>query len=132
MRIDSLVNYIYIALGGALGSVLRVFIGGLLPAFIYNGTIPFSILMVNILGCFAMGISSEVMGIYLPANYNIRLFLISGLLGGFTTFSAFSLEFGLLWQKDMYLPAILYCLCSIIFSIIAFFLGVKLVKIFLI
>lgn len=132
MTPNSLNNYFYIALGGALGAVLRVYLGSLLPYFIsgivYLDKLPLPILIINIIGCFFMGLLSEFLGVYIPANYNIRLFLISGLLGGFTTFSAFSLEFGVLWQKNFYSIAVLYSVLSFILSILAFFMGVKLVK----
>jgi CrcB protein len=127
MKIQSFLTYMYVGCGGALGSVLRVYLSTVFPTYLLD-KFPLPILLVNILGCFCMGVSSELMGVYLPANYYLRLFLVSGFLGGFTTFSAFSLEFALLWQKNLYFLAVAYCLSSLLFSIIAFFLGVKLVK----
>ena len=132
MDIQNYFSYFYVAVGGALGSVLRVYIGSILTnnsyGYIFFNQFPLPIVIVNILGCFLMGVCTELMGVYIPTSYNIRLFLISGLLGGFTTFSAFSLEFGLLWQKNLYLIAVSYALVSFICSIIAFFIGLKVIK----
>lgn len=123
MKIHGFMTYIYVACGGALGSILRVYLGSMLPMYTLDKfPLPIPILVVNILGCFCIGLCSEL------TDYNLRLFLISGILGGFTTFSAFSLEFALLWQKNMYYFAIVYCLASVLFSILAFFIGSKLIK----
>ena len=75
---------------------MRVIIGKALVTSIYGISIP--IIFVNILGCFIMGIVTAILTI-LPEN--LRLFLIPGFLGGFTTFSSFALEFGLLYEKDL-------------------------------
>lgn len=136
----SISSYFFIALGGALGSILRVYMSTLIagwktwdsvsyPSYMnYLLAMPLGILSVNIIGCFLMGVLSEFIGVYQSATYNFRLFIFSGFLGGFTTFSAFSLEFGLLFQKNLYGTAVLYGIFSIVFSLIAFFLGVKIIK----
>jgi CrcB protein len=135
---NNIINYLYIAIGGALGSVFRVYLSSIVPSlnnvFYLNKLpdfvtkIPISILVINILGCLIMGLLAELFGVHQQINYSLRLFLFSGFLGGFTTFSAFSLEFGLLWQKELYFSASLYCLFSVAFSVMAFFVGVKAVK----
>lgn len=130
MKTNSFINYLTIGLGGGLGSILRVYIGSIITNVFSYSVFPLSIIIVNILGCCVIGIITEVLGIHIDANYSYRLFLISGFLGGFTTFSAFSLEFALLWQKNLYSLAVLYCLLSVVLSILAFFLGVKIVKLF--
>lgn len=129
MNYNIFINYLYVALGGALGSILRVYLSSSVPHTDYI-KFPIQILSINILGCFLMGLLTELMGIHISANYNTRLFLISGLLGGFTTFSAFSLEFALLWEKSLHGSALFYTLFSVLFSILAFFLGVKIVKLY--
>lgn len=132
MIIKNSISYLYVALGGALGAVSRFYLSSLVASlnlsYIYYDKFPLPIIFINIIGCFIMGVCSELMGVHIPTSYNLRLFLITGLLGGFTTFSAFSLEFALLWQKHLYATAISYALLSFLFSIIAFFLGVKIIK----
>lgn len=75
-----------------------------------------------------MGAISELLGLYWSTSLNMKYFLISGLLGGFTTFSAFALEFGLLIEKGQYLESALYILLSVMLSLMAFFIGLKIIK----
>ena len=87
-------NYVWIAAGGALGSVLRFALQNLVqrwagaspPAF------PAGTLAVNVLGCFAIGLASALFAGPLPVREEYRLGLTVGILGGFTTFSAFGLQ----------------------------------------
>lgn len=119
-------HYIAVGIGGAIGSIARVFLSKLLPVSVSG--IPLQILLVNVIGCFLIGLLAEVMALYWPVSENVRYFLISGLLGGFTTFSAFALEFGLLIEKNNYIEAFLYAILSFGLSIGFFFLGLKLVR----
>lgn len=121
-----LAQYVWIGLGGALGAIARAALSTLLPVAISG--VPLPILLVNILGCFIIGILSQPLGANFSISLNLRFFLITGFLGGFTTFSSFALEFGSLYQKNLYLPAILYATCSILCSLLAFFMGAKLVR----
>jgi len=116
-----------IGLGGALGAITRVALGKLLPVSIMG--IPFQILFVNILGCFVMGLLTEIMLLRWPVTDNLRSFWISGVLGGFTTFSSFALEFGLLLKKNEIISAMIYATLSFAVSIIFFFIGIKLARI---
>lgn len=120
-------HYIATGVGGALGAMLRVGMSKALPLALFG--IPINILCINVLGCFFMGLLTEAMGLHWSASDNMHYFLISGLLGGFTTFSAFSLEFGLLCEKHSYSIALLYALLSVGLSLTFFFLGAKLIKI---
>ena len=104
----------------------RVALGRLLPSAVMG--IPFQILFVNILGCFIMGLLTETMVSHWSASENIRYFLITGVLGGFTTFSSFALEFGLLCEKNQIMSAIIYATLSFVLSITFFFIGVKIIR----
>lgn len=115
-------------LGGALGAIARVALGKAWSITLLG--VPCYILFVNILGCFIIGLLSELMSLYWTASDNTRYFLISGFLGGFTTFSSFALEFGLLFEKQEYRAAMLYAISSVVLGIIAFFIGAKIIRFF--
>lgn len=122
-------HYIVIGLGGAVGAIFRVAMGNLLPSTVLR--IPFQILFINVLCCFIMGFLTAIMALYWSISDNMRYFLVPGFLGGFTTFSAFALEFGLLFEKHGYISAILYTTLSFGLSITFFFVGLKIIRIFL-
>ena len=107
-----------VGLGGALGSVLRYWIGLAMntPGF------PWGTLGVNILGSGVIGVLAG-----LGVSGNFRLFLITGVLGGFTTFSAFSLETGLLLERSPWLGAG-YVLATVGLGLLAFFLAWQAVR----
>lgn len=121
--------YLYVALGGAIGAVLRFFtfnkISNIMASsFPYSAT-----LIVNILGSFIAGLIVAVLARFLPGDVNFRVFLIVGIMGGFTTFSAFSLDVLKLIEQQNIAMASLYILTSVFFSIIAAFLGISLLKV---
>ncbi len=122
------ISYLWVGLGGGLGAILRVALSTILPSFILS--IPLKILCVNILGCFALGLLTEIMAVYWNAPQSIRYFLVPGLLGGFTTFSAFSLEFGLLYKEGYSTTALIYAALSVVLSLGFFFVGLKIVRSF--
>jgi fluoride exporter len=88
---------------------------------------PVGTLVVNIVGCFLIGV---VFGFFAKGTLSDewRLFLVTGVLGGFTTFSAFSGETIGLLQGGQYGPAIVYVLASVLFGLLATFIGLWLVK----
>ncbi|MCD6046330.1 MAG: CrcB protein [Gammaproteobacteria bacterium] len=117
-------NYLLIGLGGALGAMARVGVGRLFPATL-AGTIPVQMMAVNVIGCFVMGLLSS----WLEHHHSplaLRYFLITGVLGGFTTFSAFALEGSLLLQKQQYWPAAAYIGLTVVLCLAFFFVGSKL------
>ncbi|MCB4824382.1 fluoride efflux transporter CrcB [Roseicella aerolata] len=102
-----------VAAGGALGSVLR-FLVSTLSAQAFGAAFPWGTLLVNLLGSAAIGLLG---GLGIGGAW--RLLLVTGLLGGFTTFSAFSLETGLLWQRHWSL-ALLYVAASLALGLAGF------------
>jgi CrcB protein len=106
-----------IALGGAIGSVLRYLMVSAVGA-------PWGTALVNVLGSFAIG----ALFVVLDARTGWQLFLMTGLLGGFTTFSAFSLDTLKLFEQGQPLQAALYVLASVVLSLIAVALGVALAR----
>jgi len=121
--------YFWIGLGGAAGAMARVGLMRIMPAFFLS--LPLKIFFVNVLGCFLIGVLTEIMAFYGNVSINMRHFLFQGFLGGFTTFSAFALEFGLLYKKGFHWTAISYATFSVVLSIAFFFLGLKVIRIFI-
>lgn len=105
-----------VAIGGAMGSVLRY-----LTVAALGG--PWAVALVNVVGSFAMGF------LYIPAGrLGLSPLLLSGVLGGFTTFSAFSLDAAKLWQSGQIAQAALYVGGSVALSLLAVALGAALSK----
>ncbi len=116
---------LYVALGGALGASGRYLLGGFLSQTIGTG-FPWGTLAANVLGGFLMGILVAWLAFRVSEGENIRLFLGVGLLGGFTTFSAFSLETIRMMEHKTYTLAASYVSASVVFSLLAVFLGLAL------
>jgi CrcB protein len=109
-------SFAMVALGGALGSMGRYGVSLLAAAWLGTAW-PWGTLAVNILGSTAIG-ALAAQGI----EGNVRLFWVTGVLGGFTTFSAFSLEAALLWERAPWMGA-LYVIASIALGLAGFALG---------
>ncbi len=124
-----MMNVVLVAAGGAIGSVLRHFCN-LAALRLFGPNFPWGTLSVNILGSFAMGVFIELLARRFGGSNELRLFVATGILGGFTTFSAFSLDFTLLAERGAIGHALGYALASIIVSILALFLGLSLVRMF--
>ncbi len=121
-------SYFWVGLGGALGAMARVGLSALLPSFLFN--FPVTILCVNAVGCFFAGGLMELMAFSWGASMNARHFLMQGLLGGFTTFSAFAIEAWGLHQRGSSFLAILYAVLSVVLSISFFFFGLRMTRLF--
>lgn len=111
-----------IALGGALGAVGRHYMN-VLVSMSMNITFPVGILVVNVLGCFLMGGLIACFTLFWNPPQDIKLFLVTGFLGAFTTFSTFSLDVMTLWSRGAVFEAGLYIAGSVILSIAAVFVG---------
>lgn len=116
-----------VAAGGAVGAVARygvyVLAGRLLGTGFPSGT-----LVVNIVGSFIMGILVEGMALAWTLGMETRLFLTVGVLGAFTTFSTFSLDVAVLYDRGKTRPLVIYVLTSVICSIGALFAGVYVMR----
>ena len=113
--------------GGALGALGRYLMAGAITRLAGPG-FPLGTLIVNILGGFAIGALVEVMALRWSVAPETRLFLITGILGGFTTFSAFTLELGGMIERGDIATAGLYALASVLGSLGAFFAALALFR----
>jgi fluoride exporter len=116
-----------VALGGALGSVMRYAVAGLVQPAWWPG-FPFGIFVVNITGGLAMGLIAELAALKLNLTPELRAFLTTGILGGYTTFSTFSLDSALLIERGAYAQAGAYVIGSVLLSILALFFGLWLAR----
>lgn len=101
--------------GGFIGSVLRFGVGAAVARVFPAASFPFATLFVNVVGCFGIGLIAGVGEVRLPLNTELRVFLVVGLLGGFTTFSSFGNETMMLVRADAEWPA----LGNIVFNVAA-------------
>ena len=116
-----------VAAGGAIGASLRHLVN-LASLRLAGLGFPWGTMAVNVAGCFAMGVFIELLARRFNASNELRLFIATGVLGGFTTFSAFSLDFAVLWERGAALPALAYAITSVVGSILALFLGLWLAR----
>lgn len=116
-----------VAAGGAFGAIGRYLIGVGAVRVLGFG-FPWGTLIVNVLGSLLMGILIEVISLRLSASNEVRTFLATGVLGSFTTFSAFSLDFAVLVERKEHMAALFYLSASVTFSILALFAGLSLAR----
>lgn len=126
----TLVHLGWVFLGGGIGSALRYGVGRAALAVV-GPNFPLGTLVVNLLGCTLMGVLAEWFawrdtGI----DASVKLFLATGVLGGFTTFSAFALDAVALWQRGEALTAAAYAAGSVVLSIVGFLAGMALMRAF--
>lgn len=120
-------NYLIVFIGGGIGSMLRHAVNvacarGLGAAF------PYGTLTVNITGSIIMGLFAGYFAFKGDATQSWRLFLMTGILGGYTTFSAFSLDTALLYERGELGLALVYVLVSVAISIFGLFAGLMLIR----
>ena len=119
-----LASSLYVALGGGMGAWLRFAAGRLIPSAAY----PFATLAVNIVGSFAMGLLVGWLTRQGQGGEGWRLLLGVGVLGGFTTFSAFSLEVVALAQRGATAAATLYVLLSLAGGVLGLIAGLAIMR----
>lgn len=114
---------IQVALGGAIGAAARYGVG---VALVRPGAFPIGVLTVNIIGSFLMGLIVVYLGQKMLSHLNP--FLMTGILGGFTTFSAFSLEAYTLFERGEVGQAAIYVIASVVLSIAALIAGIFIMR----
>lgn len=117
-----MMTFLSVALGGAIGASAR-FAVNLAAARLFGMGFPVGTLCVNVLGSFAMGVLAVLL---LDRASPLAPFLLTGVLGGFTTFSAFSLDTLMLWERGEPGLALVYVILSVAASLLAVFAGLAL------
>jgi CrcB protein len=116
-----------VGLGGAIGAVCRYLLSSGVT-HVMGTQFPWGILLVNIIGGLAMGVIAETGAQSAQLSLELKTFLTTGILGGFTTFSAFSLDTALLIERGDMMNAALYVSGSVLGSIAALFAGLWAVR----
>lgn len=117
-----MLNIVLVAAGGAFGSVCR-YLTGILMTRLMGPAFPWGTITVNIVGSFAIGLLTELVARRFDASLEMRLLLVVGILGGFTTFSSFSLDTVALIEKGAVSSAVIYVFSSVVISLMATFAG---------
>ncbi|MCA2408089.1 fluoride efflux transporter CrcB [Rhizobium leguminosarum bv. viciae 248] len=122
-----MIQALLVAVGGAIGSLLRYYVGQwalrlMGPAF------PWGTLAVNVVGCFVIGVFAELIARKFNASVELRLLSITGFLGGFTTFSAFSLDAISLFERGEAVAGGIYIAASVGLSMAAVMTGLAVMR----
>jgi CrcB protein len=120
-------NYLLVFIGGGLGSSLRHTIS-VASARALGTAFPYHTFIINITGSIIMGLVAGYLAFKGGPSQHWRLFLMTGVLGGYTSFSAFSLDAALLYERGQIALALLYVLGSVVLSIAGLFAGLALVR----
>ncbi|HET7412298.1 MAG TPA: fluoride efflux transporter CrcB [Pararhizobium sp.] len=120
-------QFLLVAIGGAIGATCRHLVG-ILTLRLFGSGFPWGTITVNIVGSFLMGVIVELIAKRFNASLELRLFLMTGILGGFTTFSSFSLDTAFLWERGQTALALGYVVASVGLSVAALFGGLALVR----
>jgi CrcB protein len=118
---------LYVGIGGALGSILRFLTMKLTTQWVGVG-FPYGTLVVNILGSLAMGLLIGWSAHKAQLSQELRTFIAVGVLGGFTTFSTFSLDVVTLFERGGQWHALLYVCASVTLSVLALMLGLMMMR----
>lgn len=118
-----------VALGGAIGATFRYLCMGKITQLL-GSTFPYATLCINVSGSLLMGLLIGILARTSFATMELRAFLAVGVLGGYTTFSSFSLDVLTLFERGQLLLAATYILASVIISLTAIFAGLYLTRIF--
>ncbi|HEX3505934.1 MAG TPA: fluoride efflux transporter CrcB [Xanthobacteraceae bacterium] len=120
-------GFLIVFFGGGLGAALRHGVN-IVAARAFGTDFPYGTLIINVLGSLAMGLIAEYFALKIGLPQRWRLFLTTGILGGFTTFSTFSLEAALLYERGAATSAAIYVIGSVVLGIAALFAGMAIVR----
>ncbi len=120
-------HLLLVALGGGIGAGLRHFTS-LMMLRLFGPGFPWGTFTVNIVGSFIMGLFIELLARRSGTPPELRIFVATGMLGGFTTFSAFSLDTAVLYERGALLTAFFYVAASVLLAIAALFAGMAIAR----
>jgi len=115
-------GFLIVFFGGGLGAACRHGVN-VLAAHLVGIRYPFGTFAINVLGSLLIGVLAEWFALRSHLSANLRLFLVTGIIGGFTTFSTFTLEIGLLHERGDTVTAALYAIASVVCAVGAMFGG---------
>lgn len=124
-----MLHFLYVAIGGAIGASLRHLIN-LATLRMLGVNFPWGTMTVNVLGSFAMGVFVELLVRRFDVSQEVRLLVTTGIIGSFTTFSAFSLDVAVLWERGASAHAAIYAGATVVLSITALFAGMAVIRAF--
>jgi len=117
----------WVAVGGALGTLAR-YIGMIFIGRELGTDFPWAVFIINIVGSFTIGVVAELQALVLNNSEAVRAFVVVGILGGFTTFSSFSLDTWLLVERGQVAMAFLYAVGSVAVGVAGLVAGLNLVR----
>lgn len=120
-------SYLIVFLGAGLGGAMRHGVNRF-AAYLFGVSFPLGTLTVNIVGSFVMGVLAGYFAFRGELSQEVRLFLTTGVLGGFTTFSTFSLDAISLWERGQWMAAFVYVAASLVLALVGLFAGMMLVR----
>ena len=118
---------ISVFLGGGLGAIIRYLVIEQVNK-LFLVAFPFGTIAVNVIGAFLIGLLSSYLAERFDVSENIKMFLIVGFCGGFTTFSSFNIEFYQLFSSGEILSSLIYVTTTFVLTVVAFYIGVSLLK----
>jgi CrcB protein len=121
-------NILLVAAGGAFGATCRHLFSGAALRIAPNLPTGASTFAINVLGSLLMGLLAGWLAFRVDGGQQWRLLLGTGVLGGFTTFSTFSLEAALMIERRDYVPAAIYVLTSVVVGVVGLFVGLWLAR----
>jgi CrcB protein len=121
-------NNLLIFVGGGIGALARHLMGVAVSHHTSGSTFPWHTLSINLLGAFLIGALAEFLALRATGSEAMRFLVVTGFLGGFTTFSAFSLESTLMIERGDYIACAAYIAASVLGTIALVFAGTALMK----
>ena len=121
-------NLLWVGLGGFVGSVCRFLLGGAVHQVLHNSTFPYGTMVVNLVGCFAIGVGGCLVELRQLFSPEARMFLLVGLLGGFTTFSTVGYESLNLARDGELLASLANIAIQVVAGVVLVWLGYGLTK----